>query len=74
MDNTIGERRVRIDVNPGDDPQVALIKQKTAEMIDLCETMKAEGKRAMCLERAQSAFEDAASWAVRAIRAPTSAT
>jgi hypothetical protein len=74
MENTFGERRVRLDVNPGDDPQVALVKQKTAELIDLCETMKAEGKHAHCIEKAQDAFEDAATWAVRAIRAPASAT
>jgi hypothetical protein len=37
---TIGEDRVRIKFNPNDNALVAQIKQKSAELIDLCEEQK----------------------------------
>lgn len=65
---TIGEDRVRIKFNPSDDSVVAQIKQKSAELIDLCETIKAKDPRLVAL--AQTHYEDAAMWAVKAATAP----
>jgi hypothetical protein len=91
---TIGEDRVRIKFNPSDNSLVAQIKQKTAELIDLCEQYKTpelahhnitisdpghrfggepattanpEVNRLWSL--AQTHYEDAAMWAVKAATA-----
>jgi hypothetical protein len=61
---TIGEDRVRIKFNPSADGMVDKIKQKSAELIDLCETLKEKDARLAAL--AQTHFEDAAMWAVKA--------
>jgi hypothetical protein len=71
---TIGEDRVRIKFNPSDNSLVSTIKQKVAELIDLCEEQKkrdyqvnqtnSESNRLWSL--AQTHFEDAAMWAVKA--------
>lgn len=72
---TLGERRVRTEFNPSKDSAVDQIKQKTAELIDLCsrlpgpekdkgESAYAEFRRLMAL--AQTHYEDAAMWAVKA--------
>jgi hypothetical protein len=66
---TIGEDRVRIKFNPSDDSLVSLIKQKTAELIDLCQEHKGTGNSPE-LNRlwslAQTAYEEAAMWSVKA--------
>lgn len=64
--NTIGEQRVRIEFNPSNDDLVFQIKQKTAELINLCEEMKATGKDARSASIAQTEFESASRWAVTA--------
>lgn len=70
---TIGEDRVRIKFNPSDNSLVSQIKQKSAELIDLCEQNKAaitggpEVNRLWAL--AQTHYEDAAMWAVKAATA-----
>ncbi len=69
---TIGEYRVRIKFNPSDNSLVSQIKQKSAELIDLCE--KHKGASASEDDReidrlwalAQTHYEDAAMWAVKA--------
>lgn len=65
---TIGEDRVRVKFNPSDNSLVSQIKQKSAELIDLCEKSKqgsiGEGVRLWSL--AQTHYEDAAMWAVKA--------
>jgi hypothetical protein len=71
---TIGEDRVRIKFNPSDMSLVSTIKQKSAELIDLCEQSKepvgskmlkdSETNRLWSL--AQTHYEDAAMWAVKA--------
>ena len=70
---TIGEDRVRVKFNPSDNSLVSTIKQKSAELIDLCEEHKgrdlkpsgnAEVNRLWSL--AQTHYEDAAMWAVKA--------
>ncbi len=60
---TLGELRVRATFNPSDDPNVSLIKTKTAELIDLVETIKGKDPRLAAL--AQTHYEDAAMWAVK---------
>ena len=71
---SLGEERVRVDFNPGGSPIVQDIKGKTADMIDLLEEMKnRQGKpdtdpRLIAL--AQTAYEEAAMWAVKAVTGP----
>jgi hypothetical protein len=65
---TIGEDRVRITFNPSDNSVVSQIKQKSAELIDLCETLKEKDARLASL--AQTHYEDAAMWAVKAATTP----
>jgi len=62
---SLGEDRVRIKFNPSADGLVDRIKQKSAELIDLCETeLKPLDPRLAAL--AQTHYEDAAMWAVKA--------
>jgi hypothetical protein len=64
---TVGEERVRIKFNPGGNGIVDEIKQKSAELINLCETLKSKDARLASL--AQTHYEDAAMWAVKAATA-----
>jgi hypothetical protein len=72
---SLGESRVRMQFNPSTNPTVDEIKQKTAELIDLCESMKERPPSAgapddreflRLLALAQTHYEDAAMWAVKA--------
>lgn len=65
---TIGEDRVRTSFNPSKDGVVDQIKQKSAELIDMCESLKSKDARLASL--AQTHYEDAAMWAVKAATAP----
>lgn len=60
---TIGEQRVRTQFNPSQDSVVDQIKQKTAELINLMETLKEKDGRLASL--AQTSYEEAAMWAVK---------
>lgn len=74
---TLGEERVRISFNTNKDDLVTLIKKKTAELIDLCETAKQyamvrddknlnwKNKTAREYSQAQTEYESAAHWAVK---------
>lgn len=64
---SIGEVRVRTEFNVSKDSTVDQIKQKSAELINLCETLKAKDGRLASL--AQTAYEEAAMWAVKAATA-----
>ena len=64
---TIGEQRVRITFNPSASSEVDIIKNKCAELIDICETLKSKDPRLASL--AQTALEEAAMWAVKAATA-----
>jgi hypothetical protein len=68
---TIGEDRVRVKFNPSDNSLVSQIKQKSAELIDLCEGMRggATSVKLHIIDLAQDAYEDAAMWAVKAATA-----
>lgn len=64
---TIGEQRVRTQFNPSADSMVDQIKQKTAELINICEGLKSKDPRLASL--AQTEYESAAMWAVKAATA-----
>ena len=64
---TVGEDRVRVKFNPSGEGLVEQIKQKSAELIDICEELKAKDVRLASL--AQTHYEDAAMWAVKAATA-----
>jgi hypothetical protein len=67
---TKGEKLVRVSFNPSANPDVEDIKKRAADCIDWCEpdqTDSAEVKRLCAL--AQTAFEEAAMWAVKAVTA-----
>lgn len=67
MSKTIGELRVRTEFNPGQSDTVSLLKQKTAELINICEELKSKDPRLAAT--AQTAYEEAAMWAVKAATA-----
>jgi len=60
-----GEVRVRTQFNPSNDSTVDKIKQKTAELINLCEELKVLGFDARLASLAQTDFESASMWAVK---------
>lgn len=66
-EQTLGEKRVRTEFNPAKDGIVDQIKQKSAELINLCEGLKEKDPRLASL--AQTGYEDAAMWAVKAATA-----
>jgi hypothetical protein len=69
---SLGHDRVRGDFNPSKDDLVTKIKSKTAELIDLCDSHRAENTSMLDAEEerlwalAMTHFEDAAMWAVKA--------
>jgi hypothetical protein len=72
---TMGETRVRTSFNPSNNSLVDQIKQKSAELINLCQTIPRQegtGKDAdiaRLVALAQTHYEDAAMWAVKAATA-----
>lgn len=66
-EQTVGEARVRTTFNPAATEAVDQIKQKSAELIDMCEELKGKDPRRASL--AQTAYEEAAMWAVKAATA-----
>ena len=67
---SLGTDRVRIKFNPSEKPLVTQIKQLSAELIDLCEKGRnegsADGEHQRLWSLAQTQYEDAAMWAVKA--------
>jgi hypothetical protein len=66
-EKTIGEIRVRTEFNPSKDSDVELIKQKTAELINICEALKPKDPRLAA--EAMTLYETAAMFAVKAATA-----
>jgi len=68
---SLGKDRVRAQFNPSASSAVDLIKQKTAELIDLCGGLREgpSGEVDRCVALAQTAYEEAAMWAVKAATA-----
>ncbi len=72
MENTtptksLGEQRVRTDFNVTGSTLVDAIKQKSAELINLCEELKVKDGRLASL--AQTSYEEEAMWAVKSATA-----
>lgn len=68
-EQTLGDRRVRASFNPSKDNDVDRIKHATAMLIDMCEELKSTkqgGEALRLLALAQTAYEEAAMWAVKA--------
>ena len=61
---SLGAQRVRESFNPSKDNIVDKIKRYTADLIDLCEELKPLDPRLAAL--AQTSYEEAAMWAVKA--------
>lgn len=59
-------KRVRTEFNPSNDTIVDELKQKAAYLINLCEDLKKAGHDVRLVSLAQTAFEEAAMWAVKA--------
>lgn len=64
---SLGEQRVRTNFNVTGDDTVTRIKHETAHLIDLCEVLKEKDPRLASL--AQTAYEEAVMWAVKAATA-----
>jgi hypothetical protein len=62
---SLGAQRVRESFNPSKDSMVDKIKRYTADLIDLCEEIKHLDPR--CAALAQTAYEEAAMWAVKCV-------
>ncbi len=68
---SLGAERVRESFNPSESNMVDKIKRFTADLIDLCEEMKHKqevdlAEQARLCALAQTAYEEAAMWAVKA--------
>lgn len=69
--STKGEYRIGVHFNPSKDPEVKSVKQVTAALIDhMQEIVEQGGEAARCASLAQTAYEEAAMWAVKAITKP----
>lgn len=60
---SVGEERVRVSFNISNNELVSEIKQKTAELINICEELKSRDIRLSNL--AQTSYEEACMWAVK---------
>lgn len=68
---TLGQKRVKADFNPSKNDLVDQIKNKAAELIDLCEEMRnlpitGSNEKQRLISLAQTEFENGAMWAVKA--------
>jgi hypothetical protein len=74
MAQTLGQKRVKAEFNPAKNELVDQIKNKSAELIDLLESMRVAGTHASqthgekhrLISLAQTTYEEAAMWAVKA--------
>ena len=70
LSDSIGAKRVRVNFVPNDGSEkdmVRTIKEKSAHLINLCENLKSKDGRLASI--AQTKFEEAAMWAVKAATA-----
>ena len=69
-EKSLGERRIRTDFNPSNVSIVDTIKQNTAKLINLIdyvgEELPEDQEKIRCIRLAQTAYEEAAMWAVKA--------
>lgn len=72
---TIGQKRIRVTFNPGQDQTVVDIKQATADLIDRLDDLRnaeaikqnVSGEKLRLIALAQTSYEEAAMWAVKAV-------
>jgi len=70
---SIGEDRVRTEFNPSKSDTVSQIKQKSAELINMCRSimdMTTDPDVGRCCSLAMTDYEKAAMWAVKAATHP----
>ncbi len=71
-EKTLGEARVRTDFNVSSDKVVDILKSNTAYLINVCQQLKGDGEaivngeKVRLISLAQTAYEEAAMWAVKA--------
>jgi hypothetical protein len=63
---SLGEDRIRVTFNPSASADVDLLKQRSAELIDLVERLRDQGKDGRLIDLAQTKYEEAAMYAVKA--------
>ena len=69
---SLGEKRVRTEFNPSGLGNVDFIKQNSAKLINVCDEMKpkngekVEPEKLRLIALAQTAYEEAAMWGVKA--------
>lgn len=69
---SLGEKRIRTEFNPSAVGNVNFIKEKSADLINICEGLKPKSEEEVFPEKlrlialAQTAYEEAAMWAVKA--------
>jgi hypothetical protein len=69
---TLGEKRVRTEFNPSGVGSVNFIKENSAKLINVCDEMKpkegekVEPEKLRLIALAQTSYEEAAMWAVKA--------
>lgn len=70
---TLGEKRVRVDFNPSNSGNVNALKTKAAEAINILQDFKddprneIDSETARIIATAQTKYEEAAMWAVKAV-------
>jgi len=64
---TLGEKRVQRNFNPTANPVIETLKQKYADLIDVLEEMKADGKDGRCISIAQTDLETSCMYGVKSI-------
>jgi hypothetical protein len=60
---TLGEERLKFNAGHSADSIVDEIRRKSAELIDMCETLKSKDARLASL--AQTSYEQACMWAIK---------
>ena len=66
MEETNGMKRVRVSFNPGKESTISDIKLKCANLIDVMDMLKEDGYNPRECATAQTKFEEACMWAVKA--------
>ena len=64
---TIGAKRVQRNFNPTANPIIENLKQKYADLIDILEAMKSDGKDGRCISIAQTELETSCMYAVKSL-------
>lgn len=73
IEQSFGEKRVRTEFNPSNSGNVSALKTKAAEAINILEDFKidprnqVDGETVRLVSTAQTKFEEAAMWAVKAV-------